>query len=108
MLHTEQEQKLTAVISLAGVVDLRAGWDLQLGAGAVGRLIGGSPAQYPERYRQASPVELLPMSLRQVLIQGRDDRIVPISQKRTVRSKSKRGRRSSDPDFHLTESGISS
>ncbi len=79
-LHTKQKTWLTAVISLAGVVDLRAAWDLRLGSGAVGRLIGGSPDKFPERYKAASPIELLPMKLKQVLIHGIQDEIVPISQ----------------------------
>ncbi len=79
-LRLGEKPWLRAVISLAGVVDLREGWDLQLGSGAVGRLIGGGPEQHEDRYRDASPIELLPMKLRQVLIHGRDDRVVPISQ----------------------------
>jgi len=79
-LRLGEKPWLRAVISLAGVVDLRRGWDLQLGSGAVGRLIGGGPEQYEDRYREASPIELLPMKLHQVLIHGRDDRVVPISQ----------------------------
>ena len=43
-------------------------------------MIGGGPEQYEDRYREASPIELLPMKLHQVLIHGRDDRVVPISQ----------------------------
>jgi len=79
-LRLGEKSWLRSVISLAGVVDLREGWDLQLGSGAVGRLIGGGPEQYEDRYREASPIELLPMKLHQVLIHGRDDRVVPISQ----------------------------
>jgi acetyl esterase/lipase len=80
VLHAEKKPWLGAVISLAGVVDLRAAWDLRLGNGAARRLIGGDPQQYPERYDEASPIELLPMKVKQVLIHGRDDEIVPISQ----------------------------
>jgi acetyl esterase/lipase len=80
VLYTGQNQWLIAAISLAGVADLPMAWNLRLGAGAVGGLIGGSPDQYPERYVEASPLELLPMGLKQVLIHGRADEDVPISQ----------------------------
>jgi len=71
---------LTAVISLAGIADLGDAWSLQLGSGAVDRLMGGSPQRHPERYSEASPMELLPTGLRQVLIHGREDDAVPIAQ----------------------------
>ena len=79
-LHVDHKPWLTGVISLAGVADLCNAWDLRLGSGAIDRLVGGSPDQYPERYSEASPIELLPMEIKQVLIHGRDDEIVPIIQ----------------------------
>ncbi len=42
--------------------------------------MGGTPSQYPERYDAASPIELLPTGIRQVLIHGTADNIVPVSQ----------------------------
>jgi acetyl esterase/lipase len=79
-LYVDQKPWLIAVISLAGVADLRNAWDLRLGSRAVDRLIGGSPNQYPQRYSEASPIEIIPMGLRQVLIHGREDETVPIIQ----------------------------
>jgi acetyl esterase/lipase len=79
-LFTGRSQWLIAAISLAGVADLHTAWELRLGDGAVGKLMGGGPDQYPERYAEASPLELLPMGLKQVLIHGRADENVPISQ----------------------------
>lgn len=79
-LYSGKNRWLSAVISLAGVGDLAAAWDQRLGGGAVGRLLGGDPAQFPDRYAAASPVELLPMGLKQVLIHGTDDGLVPASQ----------------------------
>jgi len=79
-LHTDERQWLIAAISLAGVADLATAWRLNLGDGAVGKLVGGSPDQYPRRYQEASPLKLLPMGLKQVLIHGRADDRVPISQ----------------------------
>lgn len=64
-------------VSLAGVVDLRRGWELNLSNGVVGDLLGGSPDEVPDRYAAASPVELLPTGLPQVLIHGTADDRVP-------------------------------
>src|SRR6185369_4951571 len=69
---------LKGVVSLAGVADLRHAWELRLGNGAVDDFIGGSPSQFPDRYRLASPVELLPGGIRTRLIHGTKDTTVPI------------------------------
>ncbi len=39
--------------------------------------IGGSPEQFPERYADGSPFELLPMNVRQILLHGTEDVNVP-------------------------------
>jgi len=80
VLHGGQSPWLTAVISLAGITDLGDAWSMQLGSGAVGRLMGGSPKEHPERYSEASPIELLPAGVKEVLIHGREDDAVPIIQ----------------------------
>jgi acetyl esterase/lipase len=74
---------LRGVVSLAGAVDLRLTLDLtgffsfQNGGPAVRALMGGDPKQYPERYAAANPGELLPLSVRQILVQGTDDNQIP-------------------------------
>jgi acetyl esterase/lipase len=70
---------LRGAVSLAGVVDLREASRLQLSANVVEDLLGGSPEEVPERYAAASPIELVPIGGRQILIHGEDDEIVPIS-----------------------------
>lgn len=80
LLHSVQKHRLLRAVSLAGVCDLRTGWKQRLGRGAVARLMGGSPDQYPERFDAGSPIELLPSGSRQVLIHGTDDDVVPASQ----------------------------
>jgi acetyl esterase/lipase len=47
------------------------------GINTVELLLGGSPETVPERYRNASPVELIPLGVRQLLICGADDLGVP-------------------------------
>jgi acetyl esterase/lipase len=54
-----------AVISLAGAIDLEHTWQLQSGGGATATFVGGSPAEYPERYASASPACLLPLGVPQ-------------------------------------------
>ncbi len=76
-LHSAAPLPLKAAISLAGVVDLRRAWTLQLSSNVVETFLGGAPHDVPERYASASPVELLPLHVPQVLIHGSDDQNVP-------------------------------
>ncbi|MGN6698453.1 MAG: alpha/beta fold hydrolase [Thermomicrobiales bacterium] len=73
---------LAGVISLAGVADLVDGYQRGLSRGAVAELLGGSPAQLPERYTATSPAALLPLGVSQALIHGTADDQVPVVQSR--------------------------
>jgi acetyl esterase/lipase len=64
-------------ISLAGVVDLKRAWELHLSNDAVVELLGGTPAQVPERYREADPMELDMPHAQQWLLHGDEDDVVP-------------------------------
>jgi acetyl esterase/lipase len=79
-LYTGSRLKLPA-ISIAGVVDMRAFAAIPQKDCAEGqfRAVGGTPAEHPERYAKVSPAELLPLGIRQVLIWGEKDTIVPES-----------------------------
>ncbi|MBL0155800.1 MAG: alpha/beta hydrolase [Bryobacterales bacterium] len=77
-LAGERVLPLRGAVSLAGAADLRRAWELQLGKGAAAEFLGGSPAQYPERYQAASPVERLPLVVPARLIHGTEDHIVPL------------------------------
>jgi acetyl esterase/lipase len=69
---------IRGVVPLAGIVDLR-----EYGAAAgscnqsVVPLLGGTPAQVPDRYAAASPSELLPIGVPLRLVIGSVDSIVP-------------------------------
>lgn len=72
-------------IALAGAVDLRLTIELA-GDGVfahdrdeVHGLMGGSPEQFPDRYRDGNPGDLLPLEAPQVLIQGTEDDQIPLS-----------------------------
>jgi acetyl esterase/lipase len=71
--------QVCAAISLAGVVDLIEAAELDLGAGAVQALMGGSPSEFPERYASGSPASALPLGIPQFLLHGLGDSTVPAS-----------------------------
>ncbi|MDE3075355.1 MAG: alpha/beta hydrolase [Chloroflexota bacterium] len=65
---------IRGVVSLAGVLDLRRSAE----SSAIARqFLGGTPADVPDRYAAASPVELLPLGLPQLLVHGTADNNVP-------------------------------
>jgi len=87
-----RKKLLRAVISLAGVSDLRTAWDLRLSNGVVGEFLGGSPEEFPDRYNFASPMELLPLGLPQKLFHGTGDTSVPYAMSlEYVRAAQRRG-----------------
>jgi acetyl esterase/lipase len=77
VLYVPDPLPLIATIPLAGVVDLRTAWERQLSDNVVQDLMGGAPDDVPERYAAASPVELLPIGVKQILIHGTADSTVP-------------------------------
>ena len=66
-------------VSLAGVLDLADAAHRGLGGGAVAQLLGGTPANHPDRYRVASPAERLPVGVPQLLVHGDRDSNVPLA-----------------------------
>lgn len=77
-LHDGQPLALRAAVSLAGVLEPRRAWSLRLGDHVIQELLGGGPGQVPERYAVASPGDLLPVGIPQILVHGADDDIVPL------------------------------
>jgi acetyl esterase/lipase len=84
--------EMRGAVSLAGVADLRYAWELQLSSGVAGEFMGGSPEEFPGEYSAASPIELLPMRVDQVLIHGTADTVVPFSMSRRFADKSANAR----------------
>jgi acetyl esterase/lipase len=83
-LHTPAHTvPLRGCIALAGAVDLQLTIDLSGTSNfahdkqEVYDLIGGTPHDHPDRYRQANPGDLLPFNIPQILIQGTDDSQIP-------------------------------
>ena len=78
------------VVSLAGVVDLARTYELHLSHDAVVELLGGTPEQVPDHYRDADPMTLPIPHARQVLLHGSlDDTVPPNFSRRYVETKKK-------------------
>jgi len=77
---TDNPLDLAGVLGLAAAPDLRKVWaDPERRFSAiVEQLLGGTPSEVPERYRQGSPEQLLPFGVPQILIHGTEDRSVPL------------------------------
>jgi pimeloyl-ACP methyl ester carboxylesterase len=75
-LYSENPLTIRGVVSLAGVGDLGLPEYQAICGCVVPKLMGGSPSEVPERYAQGSPIELLPLNVRQILVQGAGDATV--------------------------------
>jgi acetyl esterase/lipase len=78
-LHADAPLPLVGAIALGGPGDLRdfATYGDKICGPVIDQLLGGALAAVPERIAQASPVELLPLGVRQVLIVGEEDGVMP-------------------------------
>jgi len=77
-LASENPLPLRGAIAMGGVVDLKRAWILHLSEGAAGELLGGPPDKFQRRYRDVSPIEMVPIGVRVRLLHGTEDSIVPI------------------------------
>lgn len=80
-LHVDSPLQIKGVVDLAGPGDMAAEIEVEITGcktRVVAELLGGTPDQVPERYRQASPVNLLPLGIPQVLVWGDKDALRPI------------------------------
>jgi len=93
-LRRENPLPLRAAIALGGPGDLRdfQGYAQKIcGAdNVIDKLMGGAPDAVKERYAHASPVELLPLGVRQVLIVGADDGVMPASARASYEAAAKK------------------
>ncbi len=71
---------LTAVVSQAGVLDLRTAATMHVGGTATIDLLGGTPQAVPQRYAWADPILQVPLSVPVVCVHNRGDESVPFSQ----------------------------
>jgi len=79
-LRGEVTLPLNGVVALAGIPDLAA-YAAPEGCGAaVADLLGGDPSEVPDRILRGSPIAMVPFGIRQTLVIGELDPIVPESQ----------------------------
>ena len=78
-VFTQTPAKLVASVPLGGPGDLRdfETYGTSICGPTVEKLLGGKADAVPEIYAQTSPRELLPFGVRQVLIVGEDDGVMP-------------------------------
>ncbi|WP_239020953.1 alpha/beta hydrolase [Pontibacter arcticus] len=87
-LYSADPLPINGVVTLAGITDLKTYSEAEGSCNsAVEKLIGGSATQFPERYAEASPIELLPLQTPVRLVQGAKDPIVPVSQAESFATK---------------------
>lgn len=67
-----------AVVGQAPIPDLVQAHALGVGDGAVAELLGGTPESTPDRFADASPHALLPLGVRQLIIHGEKDDVIPL------------------------------
>jgi acetyl esterase/lipase len=91
------------VLSLAGVLDLKQAYALHLSNDAVVGLLGARPDEDWARYMAASPGELLPLGIPQVLIHGTADGHVPLQVSRDYAAAAKLA---GDPITYLELPGV--
>ena len=78
-LPTANPLTFNGVVALAAISDLAAAVSQSVCDDSASQLMGGLPAAYPLRYRAASPAELLPLGVRQFLVHGARDTVVPLA-----------------------------
>lgn len=82
--HRTTPPALHGVVALAAISVLAQAADL--GDGAVADLLGGDPAEVPDRLGQADPAVLPPTGIPVTLLHGADDDRVPVAQSRSYAS----------------------
>lgn len=70
--------RIVAAAGLAPIADLAQAHRHGLGGDAVGQLMGGPPSLHPGRYQAASPAEMLPLNVTQLILHGAADEVVPV------------------------------
>jgi acetyl esterase/lipase len=82
-VYTKDPLPIRAVIDLAGTADMAAFIPYEShgceGRAVVEEMLGGAPAEVPQRYAEISAIKMLPLGVSQVLFWGRNDDIAPLS-----------------------------
>jgi acetyl esterase/lipase len=91
VLHRDAPLPVLGAVALGGPGDLRdfETYGREICGPALERLIGGAPDAVPERWAHASPSELLPLGVRQVLIVGESDPVMPLRAREAYAAKAR-------------------
>jgi len=73
-LYIDNPLRLRGVLALSAAPDLARIHRSGSCDGAMDTIMGGSPVEVPEHYRNGSPIEMLPLGVPRILITGRHDR----------------------------------
>ena len=79
-LYRENPLPLRAAVALGGPGDLKGFYEYAAkvcGSNVIDSLMGGAPSAVVDRYAQGSPKELLPFGVRQILMVGAEDGVMP-------------------------------
>jgi acetyl esterase/lipase len=81
-LYVPNPLPVRGVMDLAGPVDMTvniSGYEALCADPVITSLMGGTPAEVPDHYSQASAIALLPLGIPQVLVLGSHEEFVPLS-----------------------------
>jgi acetyl esterase/lipase len=79
-VYAAGQGRLAGVVAQAGVLDLATAAADRVGGRSVPRLMGGTPQDVPERYREADPMACAPPAVPVVCVHSRADELVPFAQ----------------------------
>ncbi len=77
-------RRISGIVALAPVTDLRYGAEHRIGSGAVQAFLGGGPDDVPENYAAAAVLDTLPSDVPVTVIHGTDDDAVPVEMSRRL------------------------
>ena len=97
------EPTVTRVVSLAGVLDLHRTYQLHLSNNAVVEFLRGTPAEVPDHYREADPMQLSIPRACQWIVHGTADEIIPPAFSRDYVSAKQKRIGEEKEDVHLLE-----
>ncbi|MCP4965522.1 MAG: alpha/beta hydrolase [bacterium] len=98
----EARVALRAAVGLAAISDLEVGFAANLGDGAVEEFVRRTPRTGADRFAAASPRDLLPMGVQQVIVHGTDDDAVPVAMSRDYVAAARAG--GDDVTYHEIDS----
>ena len=95
-VHTGQPLELAGVVALAPASELPELHQRKVCGHVIDKLMGGSPTQHPQRYRDATPTHMVPLGVPQKIIVGAHDSAWRWGGEAYVEAAKKAGERSVD------------